>query len=197
MRNILLLCLGLLVGLPTVAQAEWRPFLFLKNTGGLNDSFDPTAIADDEASAIQNFVFTTGGAISKRQGFTEINSTAISATADFTGGLMYKQSDGDRFLVALVSDGGTDTIQKMDYSGGTGGPDGTWDNISGSLSLGFGADDQADFATAFDIVVIEDGVNTTAPYQWTGSGDAIDLGGLTSQCHDGGISQEPHVECGE
>ena len=174
------LLIPLLVGALADAQiSSWKPYLFLNNVGGLNDAFDPTAIADTEAADLQNVIFSTGGAIVKRSGFVRLNTVEVggSGTAAFTGLFMYKQADGDRFLVSTVSDGATDRIYAMDYGAGTSGPDGTWDNITGGLSLTFGTDDLADFAAAQDIVVIEDGVNTTAPYRWDGTGNAIALAG--------------------
>lgn len=174
MRKIVLFSLVLLLNIP-LAHAQWVPFVFLNNTGGLNDGSNPTAIKDNQSPDLQNAIFTIGGEISKRQGFSNINSSAISATAVFTGITFYKLSDGSRFLVANVADTGNDKYYKMDYAGGTGGPDGTWDDITGSLTPSFGANDGSDYATALDVLVIEDGIDSTPPDQWTGTGDAIDL----------------------
>lgn len=174
----LIFLLGLI--LPVSAQTDfpWKPFEFGQFGAGLNDSLDPVSISTNEASDLQNITFTTGGSIRKREGFTRINSTANpSATAVTIGGTMYRQSDGDRFLIRLVNDGGADVIQKMDYGAGTTGPDGTWDDITGAVSFSVGTDDQGDFAQAFDTLVIEDGVNTTEPYLWTGTGNVTAIGG--------------------
>ena len=178
MRRLLYLLTGwLLVTQSVSAQFPWQSFEFFNLSGGVNDSFDPTAIENNEASDLQNVVFTTGGAIKKREGSSRINSTAApSASAVTTGGHFYKLSDGTRYLVRLVNDT-TDLIQKMDYGAGTTGPDGTWDDITGATGIAVGNDHQGDFAQAFDTLVIEDGVNTTAPYKWTGTGNAAVLGG--------------------
>lgn len=174
------LTLFLAIMLPAWAQADfpWKAFEFQQFGAGLNDALDPVSISTSEASDLQNITFTTGGSIKKRDGFTRINSTANpSATAVTIGGTMYRQSDGDRFLIRLVNDGGTDVIQKMDYGAGTTGPDGTWDDITGAVSFVVGTDNQGDFAQAFDTLVIEDGVSTTAPFKWSGTGNADNLGG--------------------
>lgn len=165
----------LLLAQPAFSYAEWVPNMFLNNTGGLNDGANPTAIQDNESPDLQNVIFTVGGEITTRSGFSNINSSAISGSAVFTGLAFYKLSDGTRYLVSNVSDGGTDSYYKMDYGAGTTGLDGTWDDITGSLSLSFSSDNHADYATALDVLVIEDGVNTTAPDKWTGSGNATDL----------------------
>ena len=173
--------LGLISGLlalclttPVVAQqmGNWRAFEFFNLTGGLNNTNDPTAIAINEASDLQNIVLTNSGGIEKRQGFTSINSSAACGSTAFTGNFMYRQADGDRFLMGLCVN---DTILKMDYGGGTSGPDGTWDDITGSLSFAIGQDNLADFATVQDVVIIEDGLSTTPPFVWTGSGNATSL----------------------
>lgn len=178
-RIIRLLFAVFLLATPVQAE-EWRSYNYFSLTGGLNDGYDSTAIEDTEASDLQNVVFTTGGAISKRSGFSNLQSSAIASTAAFTALTSWKLSSGTRYLVSLVSDGGTDRIYRMDYGAGTSGPDGTWDNISGGLTLSWGTDDLGDFAPALDVLVVEDGVATTAPYQWTGSGDATALTGAAN-----------------
>ena len=179
---ILLLLAGRARPVVSLAEAQsgfpWQAVEIFDFSPGLNDGGDPTSLQLGEASDLQNVVFTTSSAIQKREGFSRINSTANpSATAATIGGTMYRQSDGDRFLIRLVNDGGSDRIQAMDYGAGTAGPDGTWDNITGSVTFSVGNDNQGDFSQAFDTLVIEDGVNTTAPFKWTGTGNAADLGG--------------------
>lgn len=176
-----LVVLAVLLGLTITVQAQtafpWTAFEFFQLNGGLNNGYDPTAIATNEASDLQNVVFTTGGAIRKRQGFGHINASAApSASAITTGGAFYKLSDGTRYLVRLVADT-ADYIQKMDYGAGTAGPDGTWDDITGATAISVSQDHQGDFAQAFDTLIIEDGVGTTPPYKWTGTGNAAALGG--------------------
>lgn len=165
-----LVVVGLLASVPASAQlGQWRAYDFFNLTGGLNDAADPTAIALTEASDLQNVLLSTSGGIEKRSGFSQINSSASCGGSAFTGLTFYRQADGDRFLVGVCTN---DTIQKMDYGSGTSGPDGTWDAITGSVSLTVNADDLADFATVQDVLVIEDGIRTTDPITWTGTGNA-------------------------
>ena len=151
---------------------NWQLYEFDKLTGGLNDSFDAISIDPSEASDLQNIIFprAINGAIASRPGYTRINATALSGTPDCTGVFFFKLVSGTRYLVSLWTD---DKIRKMDYTGS--GPDGTWDDITAALSFNVGTDDQADFAVAEDSVVIEDGLTSTAPYRWTGTGDATAL----------------------
>ena len=157
------------------AQLEdYRAYRFFDLSGGLNDTAESTQVAANEASRLQNFIFSTSGSIERREGFTQINSSAIGATAVFTGLAYYKQSDGDRFLVGTVSNGASDAIYKMDYTG-TSTPDGTWDNITGSTTLVLVDDTLADFATVQDVLIIEDGYGLSPPQVWNGTGDITSL----------------------
>ncbi len=163
---------------PLTASAQdlnWRLFEFVKLTGGLNDTFNSLDIADNEASDLQNIIFprSQNGAFGQRPGFTRINSTAVSGTPAFNGMTFFKLTDGTRYLVSVLDD---DTVRKMDYGVGAG-PDGTWDDITGSISFSADSNDQADFVVAENTLIIEDGIATTAPYQWTGSGNITALGG--------------------
>lgn len=169
----LLLALLLLTS-PAYAQDAWVSQDFTDLSGGLNDGTDAISIAINEASDLQNMVFTTGKTIEQRGGFTPINSSALSATADVTGVFMYKQADQTRFLIGVASDT-TDAIYKMDYTGS--GPDGTWDDITGATVLSFTVDDQADFTVGQDTLIIEDGNGGSAPYTWDGTGNIAALGG--------------------
>lgn len=166
-----LLALGLFV---TSAQGatSWQLYEFDKLTGGLNDSFDALTLDPSEASDLQNIIFprAVSGAIQSRPGYTRLNATALSGAPDSTGLSFFKLVSGTRYLVSIWTD---DKIRKMDYGGS--GADGTWDDITGSLSFNVSTDDHADFAVAEDSVVIEDGLTNTAPYRWTGTGDASAL----------------------
>ena len=143
-----------------------------KLTGGLNDSFDEVTIDPSEASDLLNVFFprAVNGAIASRPGYSRLNATALSGTPSFTGNFFFKLVSGTRHLVAITTD---DKIWKMDYDGN--GPDGTWDDITGSLSFNVGQDNHGSFTVAQDSVIIEDELGNTAPYRWTGTGDATAL----------------------
>lgn len=142
-----------------------RRFDFFSNAGGLNDAFSPIEVKDNEATDLQNVVFTTSGNWKTRDGFTKINSSNLGTTVVCTGLKFYQTSGGNKFLVGIFDD---DTIRKMDYASG-GAADGTWDDITGSLSFSVGQNDLASFTIGEDALIIEDGLNTTAPYMWHGN----------------------------
>ena len=154
------------------AQIQWNRYDFFQNSGGLNNGFSEIAIDDKEATDLQNVVFTTSGSFKTRDGFDNIASS-VGAAVITTGIKYYAPTSGSRYLVAVFSD---DKIRKMDYAVG-GGLDGTWDDITGVLSFNATANNLASFAVGQDILLIEDGINTTAPYSWAGTGNAAALSG--------------------
>jgi len=174
MKKIISLFLSfLLISSNAFAEIAWLRQDFFSNVGGLNDSFSPIAIADNEATDLQNVVFTTSGNWKTRPGYSKLNATTLGASVVTTGLKYYAQADGDKFLVGVFSD---DKIRKMDYNG-TSGPDGTWDDITGALSFAIGQDNLASFAVGQDALIIEDGLSSTPPYLWDGTGNAAALSG--------------------
>lgn len=157
---------------PVASIGTWNLYELKDLTGGLNDSFNALDIASNEAADLLNVFFprNINGSVATRPGYTRINSTAITGTPDCLGTAFFKLTDATRYLVSVWDD---DTIRKMDYGGS--GPDGTWDDITGALSFSVSTDDQASFTVAENQIVIEDGLNTTAPYLWSGSGNAVAL----------------------
>lgn len=170
------------------AEIRWPRADFFDYSGGLNDSFSTIKVADNEATSLQNVVFTSSGSFKTRDGFTKTMTQAtLGATVDTNGIFFYKPTSGTKFLVGVFSD---NKIRKMDYEIG-GGPDGGFnassgadggDDITGSLIFSVDQDDIASFAVGEDILIIEDGLNTTAPYKYSGSGNAAALGGSPPNC---------------
>lgn len=148
-----------ILAITTVAFSaiNWVQYSYFKNSSGLNNAFSPIAIEDNEASDLQNVIFTTSGSFKKRSGFNDINDYRFGAT---TGIKYVKFSDGVQKLFGTFDN---DKIYKMDYSSG---PDGTWDDITGSLSFAITQNNLATINVGEDIVVIEDGLNTTPPMSY-------------------------------
>jgi len=173
MKKILTLLLILAITNPAFAAVKWTPFDFFANTGGLNDGFAPMAIADNEASDLQNIVLSTYGTFKTRDGYAKLNSLTLGASVICTGLKYYAPTSGTKYIVGIFDN---DKIYKMDYQIG-GGPDGTWDDITGLVSFLVSQNNLASFAVGEDVLMIEDGLNTTAPFKWDGSGNVEDLGG--------------------
>ncbi len=171
-KFILFLIISLLLVFSADAEIKWKRRDLFDFSGGLNDGDADLSIKDNEASSIQNIVLTSGGNIKTRSGYDLISGT-VGLTTACTGGVFYKQADGTKFLVSIWED---DKIRKMEYGVG-GGPDGTWDDITGAVTITIGQNDLGSFAVGEDELLIEDGDGSTAPFKWTGAGNAADLGG--------------------
>lgn len=154
------------------AEIKWIRYDSFQNDGGLNDAFAPTAIEDNEAADLQNVVLSTYGSFATRDGYAKLNSSTLGASVICTGLKYYQPISGTKYIVGIFDN---DKICKMDY--GISAPDGTWDDITGALTFAIGQNNLATFAIGQDTLIIEDGLNTTAPYKWTGSGNAAALGG--------------------
>ena len=162
--------LSLVLVNPSFAEIKWVNAGFFDNSGGLNNGFAPTAIADNESPDLQNVVLSIYGSFATRDGYEKINSSTLGASVVCTGLKYYVPTSGTKYIISLFNN---DKIYKMDY--GVSGPDGTWDDITGALSFEIGQDNFSSFAIGEDVLIIEDGLNTTAPYQWSGSGNATAL----------------------
>ena len=175
--RIWVLLLSLLISSPVFAEIKWERYDFFENSGGLNDGFSQIAVGDKEASDLQNVVFTTSGSFKTRDGYDRLSDPRVTGTtlqsSISANGLRYfKPTSGSEFIVGVFSN---DSIKKMDY--GSSGPDGTWDDITGALSFSASANNLATFALGQDTLIIEDGIGTTSPYKWTGTGDVVYLQG--------------------
>ncbi len=169
MKKLLLFLIAVSLALPLQANVKWERFDFFDFAGGLNDGAADINLKDNQAFDLQNIVLTTSGNFKTRPGFTKVNSSSVGAVC--TGVFFYKQADGDRYAISVWDN---DTIKKMEYAVG-GDLDGTWDDITGTLTFSAGQNDLAFFTVGEDVAIIEDGLGNTAPYQWNGAGNAVTL----------------------
>lgn len=130
--------------------------------GGLNSTAGPLQLKDEESSDLQNIDFNKFGSILKRNGYTALNTSAISGGAKIDGLYWFEyNSSGTLTRYAICITNGK--IYQMSSSLG-----GTWTDITGSVTITAG--NHCDFETAFNRVYITNGVD--APFQWSGSGNA-------------------------
>ena len=152
-------------------QGERRRFTYLDFSGGLNNRKSPVAIEDNEASDLQNVTPTEAGKLKKRLGGVKYNSTSIPGNEEITGLNYYRQTDGDDWLVATTSNSNIFTSTNVN---------GEFTRITGTASWTGSRDVLADFTTAQDVLIIEDGATATAPWKWEPEGSigrVVALGG--------------------
>lgn len=136
------------------------PVSLRSNAGGLNSTGSPLSLKINESSDLQNVEFSQFGSIKKRKGYTQLNTVAFNSGATFVGLDWFELSTGTDFLVGVAGD----KVAKMDNL------DGTWDDITGGITITAGDNNHVDFATHVDTLLMTNGVD--APWQWTGTGNA-------------------------
>lgn len=136
------------------------PLSNLSNSGGLNSTASPLQLQDNEASDLQNIDFDRFGAFLKRNGYTALNTSAFNSGAVWTSLHFLELSSGTDYLIGTCGN----KVAKMDSF------DGTWDDITGAVTITAGAANKFKWATFLDTAL---GVNNVdVPIKWTGSGDA-------------------------
>jgi hypothetical protein len=179
-KKLSLIIIGLLITTSCQAAVTWQKFNYFSNNGGLNNTLSPTEIADNEATDLQNVVFDTGGAISKRYGYGIVPSDAaytISGGTNcvVTGVYVYRKNDGNRYLVATGSvNNASAAISYKTYSLGGGIPAGPYTDITGSGTVpttGYTNNSFTSFTVASNTLVmaLPDSVGQK-PFMWSGSG---------------------------
>lgn len=168
------------------ANLPFKKYSYFSNYGGLNDSLASTAISDNEATSIQNIVFDTAGAITKRYGYKNITGdnqafqvgngnyavTGLAYYSNVTTGNVYSN-----YLVAIVNVAGQATgfQKKLDSSNNI--PSGTWTNIgSTGLPSNYNDNYQPVFTTASNQLVISiPSATGYQPYAWQATGNIYKL----------------------
>lgn len=167
LKKVLLIVAGLLcsvlISTTAHAQLSYKKHSFFNNSKGLNDSLSSTNIADNEATAIQNIVFDTSGAISKRYGYQNIQPTTSSiyqvggGNNAVTGLASYiNPSTGNHYLVAIANVSGQATAYQKQLDASNTVPSGPWTNIGGSgvLPSNYTNDEQPVFTNASGVLVM-------------------------------------------
>lgn len=159
-----LLSLFLLLCLSTTsyAQLSYKKFSYFQNFGGLNDSLAQTAIADNEATSIQNIVLDTAGAISKRYGYQNIGPTTgsiyqIGGGGYAVTGLAYYQnpSTTNKYIVAIANVNGQATAYEKQLGSNNSIPYGVWTSIgSANLPSNYTNDEQPVITSANGVLIM-------------------------------------------
>lgn len=130
-------------------------------SGGLNTTGGALSLNDAESPDLLNVEFDKFGSILKRRGYTALNTSAIASSPDIDGLWWYEyNSSGTPTRYAIAVAGAN--VYKMDAL------DGTWDSITGSLTITPG--NHCDFENFLNEVYVTNWSN--APFKWTGSGNA-------------------------
>lgn len=123
---------------------------FYAITEGLNTLKSGVRIGETELRNTQNIRYFPVGGFKWRPGYSQLNSTAVTGAAAMTG--LYMARFDSLTNVAFATAGSA--LYKMDSM------DGTWDNITGALTITSGQNNIWNFATLNNTVVCANDVDT-------------------------------------
>lgn len=134
--------------------------------GGLNKRASALTIGQDQMSDAQN-VQVIYGDLYKRGGSSALNSVAFASAAAVHGLADWQTAAGQRYSIITA---GTKIGQMADLGG-------TYTDITGSVTITSGQNNQSTFASLNNILVRCGGTTPDAPIKWSGTGNAAALGG--------------------
>lgn len=162
------------------ADLALNKFSYFNNKGGLNDSLSVTSISDNEATAINNIVFDTAGAITKRFGYNNVLPTtgtiyqmALGNHAVTALSYYVNQSTGNKYIVGIANNSGQATGFEKQLDSSNNIPGGAWVNIGSSgLPTSFTDDLQPVVTPANGILVFTFPASVGwQPYAWSATGN--------------------------
>jgi hypothetical protein len=105
LRAVCAALLATFLAAPAPAAAEVKGYYDF--SGGLNTRNAGILLQDNESPSLQNVIIDKNGGVSRRQGFTKVNNTAIGdGSTDANATYQLEQSDGDKYCVSFSSTSG-------------------------------------------------------------------------------------------
>lgn len=153
--------------------------------GGLNSAGGNLSLQDNESSDLLNVDFNFLGSVLKRNGYSALNTSALSGSPTSDGLWWYESNQAGTLTYYLISVAGGKMYQMSGF-------DGTWHDITGSVTITAG--NICSFVNFFNILYVTNGVD--APWQWNGTGNAITIPALTANAYTftvSGITISPTV----
>lgn len=172
-----------MAGLSFTSQS--MPIADVNFNGGLNSTSGPLSVKDNEASDLLNVDFNKFGSIIKRNGYTALNTSAISGSAKSDGLWWYELVSSGSYLsyIMNITNG---KVYKQDSL------DGTWDDVTGTATVTAG--NFCDFENWLNTVYITN--NNDIPSMWLGTGNAFPNPAFTANSYTfqvSGITTAPAV----
>lgn len=140
-------------------QSQSSPINIAAFSGGLNTTTNPLSLQENEARDIQNMDFDKFGSVIKRKGYTALNTSAFNSGAVWNSLHYLQLSTGTDYLMGTCGN----KLAKQDNL------DGTWDDITGSLTITAGTTNFMNWITFKDTAFGTN--NVDLPIKWTGTGD--------------------------
>lgn len=136
------------------------PFNDINFGGGLNSTSGPFGLQNNESPDLQNVDFNKFGSVFTRNGYDYLNGTTVTGGPACSGLFWYEFLSSGAIVRKAVNVSGTYLLKMDDL-------DGTWDDITGSLTITVG--NLCDSDNFLNEIYITNGVDV--PFKWTGSGN--------------------------
>lgn len=144
----------------SIFTSQGQPVSKPTNSGGLNSGSSPLSVADNEATDLINIDYNSFGSFIKRSGYSPLNTTAFNSGAANNGLAYFEMVSGTDYIVGAFGS----KLAKQDSL------DGTWDDITGALTLTAGNNNRHSFSSYRDTLLGTNGVDPV--WKWTGTGNA-------------------------
>lgn len=129
--------------------------------GGLNTAGGTLSLQDNESSGLQNVDFNFLGSVLQRNGYTCLNTTALSGNPQSDGLWWYESTQSGSLTYLFIAVAGGNIYYMSGFSG-------TWTSITGSNTITAG--NICCFENFFNVLYVTNGVD--APFQVTGTGNS-------------------------
>lgn len=140
--------------------------------GGLNTAGGNLSLQDNESPDLLNVDFNFLGSVLKRNGYTALNTIAISGSPASDGLWWYESTQSGTLTYYLIAVTGGKIYQMTGF-------DGTWHDITGSVTITAG--NICSFVNFFNVLYVTNGVD--APFQWNGTGNATTIPALLANSY--------------
>lgn len=135
--------------------------------GGLNSTGGPLHLKDNESSDLQNVDFNKFGSIVKRNGYSALNTAALTGSTTSEGLWWYEYNNVGTLTKYAICVNNGNCYNSTESLGGT------WTNITAATVT---AGNHCDFENFLNRAYITNG--TDKPFYWTGTGSTTNLAAL-------------------
>lgn len=140
--------------------------------GGLNSAGGNLSLQDNESSDLQNVDFNFLGSVLKRNGYTALNTSALSGSPASDGLWWYESNQSGTLTYLLIAVTGGKVYYMTGFNG-------TWHDITGSVTVTAGS--FCSFENFFNVMYATNG--TDAPFQVSNNNNATIIPALQANAY--------------
>lgn len=148
----------------TAFGAPFQSSRYFKNSGGLVDHISPLLVPDQNASAVQNITMDDRGQLSKRSGYSRLNSAGSMTSSAVTGGGYHNAASGSSFFGVVV---GTNVYRTGNTFAGT------YTQVTGTVTVTSSASNLVQVTSVNDNLVFCN--DSDKPFYLASTGNAVHI----------------------